>query len=119
MKISVKTKEVKGFLSKYNPYLSRRDVGKIFQESIKNPSKNLNKVTEEYLLKKYSIDKISQLVEKSKEKSLPLKKVMQKLKISKTRLYFNLNLFKKYSKKKGLVLERGKITKKKSKDVKK
>jgi hypothetical protein len=113
MKVSINNKILKTHLTKYKPYLSRRDLGKIIEEAI--PNKEFNKITEAYLMKKYSVDKISDVVTKSTSKSVSIKKIMQALKISKSRLYFKLNFLKKYSNKIGLVIKKGRILKNTSK----
>ena len=96
MKLSVNNKNVKQLLKKYSPFLSRNDLGKIFQQLLERPKEDLDKITQEYITKKYSIKEITDLIDKSGNNEISFKKIMQKLGISKTRFYFRLNYIKRY-----------------------
>ena len=113
MKLSVNNKNVKQLLKKYSPFLSRNDLGKIFQQLLERPKEDLDKITQEYITKKYSIKEITDLIDKSGNNEISFKKIMQKLGISKTRFYFRLNYIKRYYIKNNidLMIEKAKILK--------
>ena len=114
MKVQISDGEIGKLLKKYKPYLTKHDIGKIINEQLANPSKDVNEITEKYLEKKFAIDQITDLIEKSESEDVPFDMVMKKLKISKTRFYFRLNYIKRHYLKKqiDLIVKKGKFFKK-------
>ncbi|MFH1073388.1 MAG: alanine--glyoxylate aminotransferase family protein [Nanoarchaeota archaeon] len=113
MKVSIDNKQAKKLLAKYKPYLSRNDIGKLFKLILERPNEDIYDITEDYIAKKYSIDKITDLIEETQKKQVSFKWIMQKLHISKSRFYFRLNYLKRYYIKRNidLIIQRSKITK--------
>ena len=93
-KLSVRNAEK--ILKKYKGFLSKKDLGKILSSSLANPDKDLDTVTEEFLEKKYSIDKIETLLESANKSYYTHKDIMKKLGISRSRFYFRLNYIKRF-----------------------
>jgi 2-aminoethylphosphonate aminotransferase len=100
-------------LKKYRGFLSKKDLGKILSLSLANPGKDLETVTEKFLEKKYSIDKIETLLESANKSYYTHKDIMKKLGISRSRFYFRLNYIKRFVIKKKFewILKKGGLTK--------
>jgi len=114
IKVSLQQVPVQRLLTKYNGFLSKKDLGKIFSLSIQSPEKDLESITNEFLEKKYGIDKIEQVLRQSSKKSLTHDELIRRLGISRSRFYRRLNYLKRLvvKRRSGFAFERGRIIKK-------
>lgn len=106
-------RNAENILKKYKGFLSKKDLGKVLSLNLEQPHKDLHTVTEEYLEKKYSIDKIDTLLESTNQDYYAHKDIMKKLGLSRSRFYFRLNYIKRFliRKKVDWILKKGKIVK--------
>ncbi len=109
MRITLKNKELRQLLKEYHPYLTRRDLPRIVERLLESEEKDLRLIAESYLLEKFSIEKITDLVERKGE--VTHRELITVLGLSKSRFYRHLNFLKRYhiQRNVGIILERGRL----------
>lgn len=110
-KITIDRKDANKVIKRYKEFLSKNDLGKIFSMSIKNPNKDFETVLNEFLEKKYSIDKLEKILNKKRIASY--KKIMKIMRLSRSRFYSRMNYIKRFviKRKLGWVVKKGRIIK--------
>lgn len=110
-KVLIHSRHIKEILRKYKNFLSKKDISRIINLSVKNPDIDFEALIIEFLERKYNIDNTFDLSGPDKESLYNYKDIVRELGISRKRFYFLLNYIGKYviMKPIGKIIKKGNI----------